>query len=64
MDIANLNYALADFGEILALFIESAGMVAENKQRELRGESMAYTDVDFQKISGAIGYYTDQLRQL
>ncbi len=34
-----------------ALICEREGMVAENKQREILGQSMAYTDVDFQILA-------------
>jgi hypothetical protein len=30
--------------------IELAGMIAENKQREIKGESMAYVEDDFKRI--------------
>lgn len=30
--------------------IEMNAMIAENKQREHRGESMAYTETDFMKL--------------
>ena len=39
-DWINIVYTL---GMIAQAFIELQGMIAENKQRELRGESMAYT---------------------
>ena len=64
MNMENLSYALADFGEIIALMVEAQGMTAENQARVHRGESMAYTDTDFQKLSGAMSYHIDRLRQL
>jgi hypothetical protein len=42
-NIAMLNFYLADFNARIA------GMIAENKQREHLGQSMAYTEEDFEK---------------
>ena len=39
------------FGLILAKQAEIEGMIAENKQREITGEAMAYNADDFMKAS-------------
>jgi hypothetical protein len=41
-----------DYGINIAVqgLITAMGMQAENKQREHRGESLAYTEADFQKV--------------
>lgn len=39
----------------LAAEIEMNGMVAENKQREMIGQSMAYTDQDFVDVMNEYG---------
>lgn len=52
----NKDY-LIYFAKISAINATVAGMVAENKQREILGQSMAYTDVDFE-------YYANELEEL
>ena len=37
--------------------IECAGMVAENKQREVEGKSMAYTGEDFDRVINKYGIH-------
>ena len=37
--------------------IECAGMVAENKQREVEGKSMAYVEEDFLKLPDKHGIH-------
>ena len=42
------DYALLEFKmHMLQAEIEMNGMIAENKQREIRGQSMAYTEKAF-----------------
>lgn len=36
------------------LITQREGMIAENKQREICGNSMAYREEDFQKVAAAI----------
>ena len=42
------HYDVVRLGKILAVQAEIEGMKAENKQREIIGQSMAYSDMDFQ----------------
>lgn len=54
-NIPDLERLLAIWLEGCAINAEVAGMVAENKQREALGQSMAYTESDFLKaMSGLI----------
>ena len=43
---------------------EQAGMEAENKQRELRGESIAYMDNEFHKLVQEWDQIAGQIREL
>ena len=38
------------FNEAVKCLVEAMGMVAENEQRKVLGESMAYQESDFQKL--------------
>ena len=56
------SYLIAKEAEILALRAELEGMLAENKQREVLGHSMAYTEEDFAYLSACLrDIYTDCL---
>ena len=48
------SYQLAEhakqINDAIAAFIETQAMISENKQRELNGESMAYTEEAFRKV--------------
>lgn len=48
-------------GMLLQAEIRMQGMVAENMQRELLGQSMAYTGVDFEKLIEEFGIYHNGL---
>lgn len=41
--------------KLLAAEIETNGMIAENKQREMLGQSMAYTEQDFLDVMNEYG---------
>lgn len=45
--------------QILCAEIEMQGMIAENRQRELRGESMAYVEEDFALIPIRYGIHSN-----
>lgn len=48
-----------DYGISMAVqgLIRAMGMAAENKQREVRGESPAYTEKDFDKLIDELGLH-------
>tara|TARA_R100000750_G_C2314403_1_gene83794 strand:+ start:347 stop:565 length:219 start_codon:yes stop_codon:yes gene_type:complete len=48
--------------EVSALEITVQGMIAENKQREIEGASMAYTEEDFVLIAKQIQDVAQQIR--
>lgn len=48
--------------EVSALEITAQGMIAENKQREIEGASMAYTEEDFVLIAKQIQDVAQQIR--
>jgi hypothetical protein len=58
------NYQIVILGFILAEYIRSLGMQAENMQREVLGESMAYVDSDFEGAASRIELYMDTLLEL
>lgn len=41
------NHQILALGQIAKSLISAMGMQAENQQREIQGQSMAYTDEDF-----------------
>lgn len=45
-----LREIVSRFSNAIAAFAEISGMVAENKQCEIRGESMAYVKDNFDSI--------------
>lgn len=47
---------------IESLVTEREGMIAENKQREHRGESMAYPEQEFMRIAHELRQITDCLQ--
>jgi hypothetical protein len=56
------DYQIIVLGKIMAEFVRALGMNAENKQRELLGNSMAYNCGDFESCAGNIESYVEQLR--
>ena len=48
-------------GVLLQARMEMEGMIAENKQRELRGESMAFLYDDFDNLINKYGIYHNAL---
>jgi len=44
------TYALDNLTSAIAALIEAMGMMAENKQREYKGESLAYTEDAFNAL--------------
>lgn len=57
-DLAKIVYTA---GMLLQAFIRTCGMVAENKQRELEGKSMAYTQESFERVIQEQGVYHNSL---
>lgn len=59
------QYDIIRLGNILAIQAEIEGMKADNKQRQILGESMAYTSHDFsykaQEIREASHCYNNRL---
>ena len=54
----NDEYELTYFKmKLLQAEIEMNGMIAENKQREVLGQSMAYTDSDFISLIDKYGIH-------
>lgn len=45
------KYTMKQLIEVSALEAELQGMIADNKQREIEGNSMAYTGEDFEYIA-------------
>lgn len=56
------DYQIIQLGLILAEFIRALGMNAENMQRKILDQSMAYNSDDFEGIASSIEYYANQLR--
>ena len=48
-------------GVLLQAEIEMNGMIAENKQREILGQSMAYVEEDFARLINECGVYHNAL---
>jgi hypothetical protein len=58
-DIAGV---LAEFADVIRLQTETMGMKAENKQREMNGESLAYTEKDFLYVAAEIETKANNMR--
>lgn len=58
----NEEYLLIRKAELLQIEISMHGMIAENKQREAVGESMAYTEKDFNVLWHDTQNIIDNLR--
>ena len=56
------DYLVRIFGEIQAEVVVAMGMQADNKQREILGQSMAYTSEDFNNVAADIKSLVDNLR--
>jgi len=56
------DYQIIQLGHILESFTRALGMMAENMQREVLGESMAYVEKDFCSQANEISYLAEQLR--
>ena len=59
----NEYYNVKRLALVLAVQAEIEGMKAENKQREIQGDSMAYTDKDFSEKANELtnlAYATDE----
>lgn len=58
------SLALGIYTDVIRLQTETMGMQAENKNRELRGESMAYTEKDFIYIAAQMEIHAAKLREM
>ena len=57
------GHQAANFLRGIADAVRAIGMVAENKQREHLGESMAYNGNDFEQLARSIDFYATEMQR-
>lgn len=63
MEVKDLAYILAEFGEIIRIQIEVEGMKAHNKEREMNSFALAYDEKAFADTSKEVGIRIDNIRK-